>query len=531
MASASQVRVALGSGCAITFMATQLLASPPKPKPCPSEKARKETFDQLAKKWDVLVRSDEFLAGIGKLRRRLIQKATGEVLEVAVGSGRNFSYYNGGKVTAITAVDFSRAMLEVADEKRKEIEPIPLRLKLASTHRLDFEDGSFDTVVDTFGICSFEQPVQALQEMRRVMKEDGQADPAKGWCCLPQSRQPSAPLPPDAPLQVIQETLFNQGTRAATFLCRDRLDVGCMSPDTSQFSILDTVPPDLKREVLQLASMEPNAVRAMGAMVGMAVADSVGAFLEFLPVGKKGSRFNPQTLKVEGSFNKFKLKPGQWTDDTSMALCLADSLLVCEGYDGADIRVRFWNWWHRGYNNAFRRDKGRHASVGLGGNVAQSLKDVQNNSPSPRFESTSQDAGNGSLMRLAPVPIFFSSTCEKAAALSEESSRTTHPGKVAAAACHFLGFFLSKAISRGADPSESAAQFLSKVVEDYLTWPWSSAINRKLARVLRSEPSTDGREQCWNWRDPKGPFLEETLDARGSSYNGYPVRAQGNNGK
>lgn len=346
---------------------------------------------------------------------------------------------------------------------------------------------------------------------------------AKGWCCLPQSRQPSAPLPPDAPLQVIQETLFNQGTRAATFLCRDRLDVGCMSPDTSQFSILDTVPPDLKREVLQLASMEPNAVRAMGAMVGMAVADSVGAFLEFLPVGKKGSRFNPQTLKVEGSFNKFKLKPGQWTDDTSMALCLADSLLVCEGYDGADIRVRFWNWWHRGYNNAFRRDKGRHASVGLGGNVAQSLKDVQNNSPSPRFESTSQDAGNGSLMRLAPVPIFFSSTCEKAAALSEESSRTTHPGKVAAAACHFLGFFLSKAISRGADPSESAAQFLSKVVEDYLTWPWSSAINRKLARVLRSEPSTDGREQCWNWRDPKGPFLEETLDARGSSYNGYPV--------
>lgn len=177
MASASQVRVALGalgSGCAITFIATQLLASPPKPKPCPSEKARKETFDQLAKKWDVLVRSDEFLAGIGKLRRRLIQKATGEVLEVAVGSGRNFSYYNGGKVTAITAVDFSRAMLEVADEKRKEIEPIPLRLKLASTHRLDFEDGSFDTVVDTFGICSFEQPVQALQEMRRVMKEDGQ---------------------------------------------------------------------------------------------------------------------------------------------------------------------------------------------------------------------------------------------------------------------------------------------------------------------------------------------------------------------
>lgn len=134
----------------------------------------KETFDELAKKWDVLVRSDEFMAGIGRHRRKLIQRAQGEVLEVAVGSGRNFSYYNGGKVTGITAVDFSRAMLEVADGKRKEIEHIPLRLKLASTHKLDFEDNSFDTVVDTFGICSFEQPVQALQEMRRVLKEDGQ---------------------------------------------------------------------------------------------------------------------------------------------------------------------------------------------------------------------------------------------------------------------------------------------------------------------------------------------------------------------
>ncbi|CAJ1361623.1 unnamed protein product, partial [Effrenium voratum] len=103
---------ALGSGFVLTYTGSQLLASPPKPKPCPSEKARKETFDGLAKRWDVLVRSDEFLAGIGRLRRRLVQRASGDVLEVAVGSGRNFAYYNAGKVSSITAVDFSRAMLE-----------------------------------------------------------------------------------------------------------------------------------------------------------------------------------------------------------------------------------------------------------------------------------------------------------------------------------------------------------------------------------------------------------------------------------
>ncbi|CAJ1336123.1 unnamed protein product, partial [Effrenium voratum] len=305
------------------------------------------------------------------------------------------------------------------------------------------------------------------------------------------------------------------------FLCQDRLDVGSMAPDLSQFSVLDDVPPLVKKEVLRLAEEEVSAQRAVGAMVGMAVADSVGAFLEFVPIGTKGSRFNPQTLKVEGSFNKFRLKPGQWTDDTSMGLCLADSLLVCKGYDGADIRVRFWNWWHRGYNNAFRRDKGRSASVGLGGNVATSLKDVQDCSPSPRFESSSQDAGNGSIMRLAPVPIFFSTRPDKAAEYSEESSRTTHPGPVAAAACHFLGFFLARAINRG--PDTGSAEFLDQVVEEYTAWPWPQPIHRKLARLLRSKEPLGSRERCWNWRDPAGPFLAETLEARGSRYNGYPV--------
>lgn len=95
-------------------------------------------------------------------------------MEVAIGTGRNFSYYNSARVTSLTGIDFSREMLEVCDDKRKELEPIPLRLKLATSQRMDFQDCSFDTVVDTFGVCSFEAPVEALKEMRRVVKEDGQ---------------------------------------------------------------------------------------------------------------------------------------------------------------------------------------------------------------------------------------------------------------------------------------------------------------------------------------------------------------------
>merc|ERR1712070_1303498 len=92
---------------------------------------------------------------------------------VAIGSGRNFSYYSSAKVQSLTGVDFSRGMLQAADAKRSELKPITLRLKLASTKHLDFPDGSFDTVVDTFGIFSFEEPVDALREIRRVTKDDG----------------------------------------------------------------------------------------------------------------------------------------------------------------------------------------------------------------------------------------------------------------------------------------------------------------------------------------------------------------------
>lgn len=165
---------AAGLGCAITLGASNLLGSAPDAKAAGiSEKARHDIFDAASKKWDETVRFDEFLAGLGRSRRLLVQQACGDVLEVAVGTGRNFSYYNSAKVKSVTAIDFSRSMLEVADRKRDELNPIPLKLKKASTHKLDFQDCSFDTIVDTFGICSFEAPVDALREMRRVVKEDG----------------------------------------------------------------------------------------------------------------------------------------------------------------------------------------------------------------------------------------------------------------------------------------------------------------------------------------------------------------------
>jgi len=165
---------AAGAGGLIAFFGVQVMHKEPAPKACPSERCRQGAFDGLAKQWDSMVRFDEFITGIGRWRRRMARRAEGEVLEVAIGTGRNLSYYDASRVTSITGIDFCRAMLEQCDGKRADAGGIPLKLKMASSKQIPFEDGSYDTIVDTFGICSFEEPVQALREMRRVVREDGQ---------------------------------------------------------------------------------------------------------------------------------------------------------------------------------------------------------------------------------------------------------------------------------------------------------------------------------------------------------------------
>src|SRR5262245_40869240 len=174
--------------------------------------------------------------------------------------------------------------------------------------------------------------------------------------------------------------------------------------------------------------------RYRGAIVGLAAGDALGTTLEFKPPGT----FEPITDIVGGG--PFNLEPGQWTDDTSMALCLAESLVECNGFDPIDQLSRYLRW----------KREGHHSSTGrcfdIGGTVLEALATFERYGE-PWSGSTDQfSAGNGSLMRLAPVPLFFAGDPESAIARAADSSRTTHGAWEAIDACRYFAALIVGAV-------------------------------------------------------------------------------------
>ena len=174
--------------------------------------------------------------------------------------------------------------------------------------------------------------------------------------------------------------------------------------------------------------------RYRGALIGLAVCDALGTTLEF----KSPGRFKPITDVIGGG--PFGLKPGQWTDDTSMALCLAESLVQKRGFDPVDQLERYVRWYRDGHLSSTGE------CFDIGTTTADALH---------RFEQThepfcgSKDphaAGNGSIMRLAPVPLFFAGQPTEAIEKSGQSSRTTHGARACVDACRYLGAMICGAV-------------------------------------------------------------------------------------
>ena len=174
--------------------------------------------------------------------------------------------------------------------------------------------------------------------------------------------------------------------------------------------------------------------RYMGALAGLAIGDAVGTAVEF----RKPGTFEPVTDMVGGGC--FELHPGEWTDDTSMALCLATSLVERGGFDARDQMERYVRWQDEGYLSS----NGRCFDIGR--TVGAALSRFQETGDPFAGSTDACAAGNGSLMRLAPVPLFYASDAVLAIRMSAESSRTTHGATACIDACRYFGALIVGAL-------------------------------------------------------------------------------------
>ncbi len=153
---------------------------------------------------------------------------------------------------------------------------------------------------------------------------------------------------------------------------------------------------------------------ARGMLLGLAVGDAIGTSVEFQPRGS----FPPVTGMTGGGV--FRLEPGQWTDDTSMALCLADSLLANGGWNPSDCMNRFRQW----------RDSGENSCTGtcfdIGNTVNAALRKFERDGEPYAGSQDPMSSGNGAIMRLAPAAIAYHRDPVQAERAAVLQGRTTH---------------------------------------------------------------------------------------------------------
>ncbi len=171
--------------------------------------------------------------------------------------------------------------------------------------------------------------------------------------------------------------------------------------------------------------------RFLGCLVGLAVGDALGTTLEF----KHPGSFTPITDMVGGG--PFDLQPGEWTDDTSMALCLAESLLKRLEFDPRDQCERYIQWMENGHLSSNGR------CFDIGNTVSAALRSYRQTGDPHSGPAGERDAGNGSIMRLAPVPMFFASDPQLAIEMAGASSRTTHQTRACIDACRYMAGILT----------------------------------------------------------------------------------------
>ena len=175
--------------------------------------------------------------------------------------------------------------------------------------------------------------------------------------------------------------------------------------------------------------------RAIGALLGLAVGDAVGTTLEFTARDTQP----PLTDMVGGG--PFDLQPGQWTDDTAMALALGHSLAAGDAFDAEDCMTRFVSWYRSGTYSCTGE------CFDIGGATRAALMRFERDGNPYAGSNHPESAGNGSLMRLSPVAVWGARRGEdKVAEVARLQSSLTHDAAECVSACEGFAVLTSRAI-------------------------------------------------------------------------------------
>lgn len=174
--------------------------------------------------------------------------------------------------------------------------------------------------------------------------------------------------------------------------------------------------------------------RALGALLGLAVGDAVGTTIEF---SAKPDRAVLDDMVGGGPFG---LEPGQWTDDTAMALALGDSLLAAPDLDPEDLMRRFVSWHREGTYSCTGR------CFDIGTTTAAALHRFERTGDAFAGSTAPDTAGNGSIMRLAPVAVRHWRDRATMLRVARDQSRTTHAAPEAVDGCEVLADLVAEAI-------------------------------------------------------------------------------------
>jgi ADP-ribosyl-[dinitrogen reductase] hydrolase len=215
--------------------------------------------------------------------------------------------------------------------------------------------------------------------------------------------------------------------------------------------------------------------RFRGSLLGLAVGDALGAPVEFEPPGS----FQPITgYRGGGSFN---LGAGDWTDDTSLALCLAESLVERRGFDPRDQAERYVRWWREGHMSCTGN------CFDIGNTTKWSLQRFIDTGDPYSGPTDPRKASNGSLMRLAPVPLFFHASPAEAIEYSGLNSKTTHGAANAVDSCRYLGALIVGAL-KGETKEKLLRGRYEPVKGIWGTKPLTSEVNAVACGSYTSEP-------------------------------------------